>query len=146
MTLNEINITLNVELYTDHWHSINVEDVYSAIRSLSVNKSDIIDDLYSDNFKHATALLIQYITKIINCMISHGIVPDSFLKANVVHTPKNRKIDLTDFNNYRATVMSSIFWNILDKIIIIKQSTQLKTTDYQFGFIYHCVYDHRILC
>ena len=38
---------------TDHCHSINV------IRSLSVNKADSVDDLYSDNFKHATDLLIQ---------------------------------------------------------------------------------------
>ena len=66
---------------TDHGHSINVDDVYSAIMSFSVNKADSLDDLYSDNFKHATDLHIQYITLIINCMISHGIVPDSFLKA-----------------------------------------------------------------
>ena len=33
--------------------------------------------------------------------------------------------------------MSSIFSKILDKIIINKQSTQLKTSDYQFGFKKH---------
>ena len=67
-------------------------------------------------------------------MISHAIVPDSFLKANVVLIPKNRRLDLTDSNNYRAIAMSSIFSKILDKIIINKQSTQSKTSDYQFGF------------
>ena len=96
-----------------------------------------VDDLYSDNFKHATYLLIQYITLIINCMISHGIVPDSFLKANVVPIPKNIRVDLTDSNNYRAIAMSRIFSKILDKIIINKQSTQLKTSDNQFGFKKH---------
>ena len=101
---------------------------------MSVNKADSVDDLYSDNFKHATDLLIQHITLIINCMISHGIVPDSFLKANVVPIPKNRRLDLTDSNIYRAIAMSSIFGKILDKIIINKQSTQLKTSDYQFTF------------
>ena len=122
---------------TDHSHSINVDEVYSAIRSLSVNKADGVDDLYSDNFKHATDLFIQYITLIINCMIYHGIVLDSFLKANVVPIPRNRRVDLTDSNNHRAIAMSSIFSKIFDKIIINKQSTQLKTSDYQFGFKKH---------
>ena len=70
---------------------INVDDVYSAIRSLSVNKADSVDDLYSDNFKHATDLLNQYITLIINCMISHGIVPDSFLKGQYNADTKEQK-------------------------------------------------------
>ena len=70
-------------------------------------------------------------------MISHGIVPDSFLKANVVPIPKNIRVDLTDSNNYRAIEMSSIFSKILDEIINNKQSTQLKTSDYQFCFKKH---------
>ena len=121
----------------DHCHSINVDDVYSAISSLSVNTADSVDDLYSDNFKHATALLIQYITLIINCMISHGIVPDSFLKANVVPIPKNRRVDLTDSNKYGTIAMSSTVSKILGNIIFNKQSTPLKTSDYQFGFKKH---------
>ena len=135
LDVNKCCVNMNDD--TDHCHSINVDDVYSAIRSLSVNKADSVDDLYSDNFKHATDLLIQYITLIINYMISHGIVPDSFLKANVVPIPKNRRVDSTDSNNYRAIAMSSIFSKILDKIIMNKQSTQLKTSDYQFGFKKH---------
>ena len=67
-------------------------------------------------------------------MISHGIVPDSFMKANVVPIPKNRRLDLTDSNNNRAIAMSSISSKILDKIIIHKQSSQLKISDYRFGF------------
>ena len=110
---------------TDIIHLPHHINNYSAIRSLSVNKADSY--LYSDNFKHATDLLIQYINLIINCMISHGIVPDSFLKANVVLIPKNKRLYLIDPNNYRAIAMSSIFSKILDKIIINKQSTLLKT-------------------
>ena len=88
---------VNMNDNTDHCHSINVDDVYSAIMSLSVNKADSVDDLYSDNFKHATDLLIQYVTLFINFMIYHGSVPDGFLKANVVPIPKNRRVDLTDY-------------------------------------------------
>ena len=135
LDVNKCCVKMNDD--TDHCHSINVDDVYCAIRSLSVNKTDSVDDLYSDNFKHATDLLIQYIILIINCMISHGFVPDSFLKANVVPIPKNRRVELTDSNNYRTIAMSSIFSKILDKIIINNQSTQLKTSDYQFGFKKH---------
>ena len=107
--LDVIICCVNMNDDTDHCHSINVDDVYSAIRSLSVNKAVSVDDLYSDNIKHATDLLIQCITLIINCMISHGIVPDSFMKANVVPISKNRRVDFTDSNRYRAIAMSSIF-------------------------------------
>ena len=48
----------NILLDVNHCHSINVDDVYSAIRSLSVIRADSVDDLYSDNFKHAIGLLI----------------------------------------------------------------------------------------
>ena len=56
LDVNKCCVNMNDD--TDHCHSINVDDVYSAIGSLSVNKADSVDDLYSGNFKHATALLI----------------------------------------------------------------------------------------
>ena len=64
-------------------------------------------------------LLIQYITPIINCMIYHGIVPDSFLKVNVEPIPKNRRVDLSDSNHYRAIAMSSIFSKYLNRLLLI---------------------------
>ena len=45
LDVNKCCVNMNDD--TDHCHSINV---YSAIRSLSVNKADSVDDLYSENF------------------------------------------------------------------------------------------------
>ena len=41
--VNKYCVNMNDD--TDNCHSINVDDVYSAIRSLSVNKADSVDDL-----------------------------------------------------------------------------------------------------
>ena len=58
MLINVNKCCVNSKDDTHHWQSINVDDVYSTIRSLSVNKTDSVHDLYSDNFKHATYVLI----------------------------------------------------------------------------------------
>ena len=47
--LLDVNKCVKMNDDTDHCHSINVDYVYSAIRSFSVNKADSADDLYSDN-------------------------------------------------------------------------------------------------
>ena len=49
LDVNKCYVNMNDD--TDHCNSINVDDVYSAIRSLNVNEADSVDDLYSDNFK-----------------------------------------------------------------------------------------------
>ena len=117
-----------------HCHSINSAHVITVIKSLHAGKSDQIDKLYSDSFKHATDYFIHCITLIINCMLCHGFAPKSFLGANIIPIPKNIRHNLSDSSNYRAIALSSIFSKILDKIILKQQTEHLKTSDLQFGF------------
>ncbi len=121
-----------------HCHSVDIVDVKSAISSLRTGKVDRVDDLCSDNFVHASERFLLYISYVINCMLTHGICPDSFLRAQVVPIPKNRRLDLSDPSNYRAIAISSIFSKVLDKLIVKKQTEQLTTSGYQFGFKKGC--------
>ena len=87
--------------------------------------------------KYGTDYLIHCITLLLNCMLCHGHVPNSFLCANIIPIPKSIRLNLSDSNNYRAIALSNIFGKILDKIILSTESELLKTSDMQFGFKAH---------
>ena len=48
-----------------HCHRFTEQDVKSSIRSLNAGKTDDIDGLMSDYFKHSTGLMIEIITCIL---------------------------------------------------------------------------------
>ena len=54
-----------------HCHFVNCTQISYVIKRLRFGKSDGVDDLYSDNFKHGTSLLFHCISAIINCMLCH---------------------------------------------------------------------------
>ena len=58
-------------------------NVVNAIRSLCAGKSDGVDDICSDNLKHATDRFIDYIVSLFNSILSHGCVPISFLSSTI---------------------------------------------------------------
>ena len=64
----------------------------NAIRSLCASKSDRVDDICSDNLKHATDRFIDYIVSLFNSILSHGCVPISFLSSTTIPVPKKSKI------------------------------------------------------
>ena len=58
----------------------------------------------------------------------------TFICANIIPIPKGSKANLSDSDKYRSIAISSLLGKILDHIIIVKQSEELKTSNYQFGF------------
>ena len=111
-----------------HCHFVNSTQISDVIKRLRFGKSDGIDNLYSDNFKHGTGYFFHCISVVINCMLCHGYAPTSFLHAAVIPIPKNDKLNLSSTYNYRAIALSSIFSKILDKIIMSLQSEYLMTS------------------
>ena len=118
----------------EHIHIIRSADVSIAIKKL---KSDKVNDngwVYSNNFKHGTELLFQYLSMLFTSMVHHGFCPSTFICANIIPIPKGSKANLSDSDKYRSIAISSILGKILDHIIIVKQSEALKTSNYLFGF------------
>ena len=105
-----------------HCHFVNSTHISDVIKRLRFGKSDGIDNLYADNFKHGTGYFFHCISVVINCMLCHGYAPTSFLHAAVVPIHKNAKLNLSSTCNYRSIALSSIFSKILDKIIMSLQS------------------------
>ena len=57
LDVNKCCVNMNDD--TDKCDSINVDDVYSVIRSFSVNKDDSVDDLYYENFKQNNNIYLK---------------------------------------------------------------------------------------
>ena len=69
-----------------HCHFVNSTQISDVIKRLRFGKSDGIDNLYSDNFKHGTGYFFHCISVVVNCMLCHVT---SFLHAAVIPIPKN---------------------------------------------------------
>ena len=76
-----------------HVHMFSDEDIETSLKSLHASKTDRVDPISSDCFKHATDLIIYFMKCIVNLMLSHGHVPTSFLRATVMPIPKNTRLD-----------------------------------------------------
>ena len=72
------NICQHNYYFMQHCHFVNSTQISDVIKRLRFGKSDGVNDLHSDNFKHGTSLLFRCISGIINCMLCHGYAPTSF--------------------------------------------------------------------
>ena len=102
-----LNVCQHNYFCIQHCHFVNSTQISDVIKRLRFGKSDGIDNLYSDNFKHGTGYFFHCISVVINCMLCHGYAPTSFLHAAVIPIPKNAKLNLSITCNYRAFLVKS---------------------------------------
>ena len=67
-------------------------------------------------------------------MLIHGVAPHGLLLSTLVPTPKIKRGNKCDSNNYRQIAISSLLGKIFDTIILDKQKMSLETDVLQFGF------------
>ena len=60
-------------------------------------------------------------------MVYNGYCPLSFICVNIISIPKGSKANLSDSDKYMSIAISSLLGQILDHIIIEKQSKEMKT-------------------
>ena len=118
-------------------HTIMVEDVTAAVNKLKHGKTDGMEGMCSDHIINGPQVLLVYLSFILNCMLTHGISPDSVICGTMVPIPKGKFKQLTVSDNYRAITLSSIIGKIFDLIVMDKEKHNLYTSDLQFGFKDH---------
>ena len=79
-----------------------------------------------------------------NRVISHGHLPDDFMKTIIIPLIKNKSGDTINVNNYRPIALVTIASNILEIILLEMLTPYLNTTDNQFGFKKRHSTDHCI--
>ena len=78
-------------------------------------------------------------------MISHGYLPDDFMKTIIIPLIKNKSGDTSNVNNYRPIALVTVASKIFEIILLEMLTPYLNTTDNQFGFkkghsTDHCIF------
>ncbi len=84
---------------------------------------------------HGHRLLFVFLTNIINCMLVHGISPESMIIGTMVPIPKCKSDIKCCSDNYRAIItLSSVVGKLSGWVIPLKEQTALNSSDLQFDF------------
>ena len=110
------------------------EDIQTAIKHLSGNKSAGCDGLPSEAYKHAHPIIHELLAALYNACILHRFLPESLLLIHLIPLLKNKLKDHSDPGNYRPIAITTISSKILESVLLVKLEPYLHTTDNQFGF------------
>ena len=113
--MDSIRTEINLRLLTDNKcsYKISIEDVTKSVNRLKLGKSDGEEGLNSDHIVHGPHLLYVLLTSVINCMLVHGVTPESMIIGTMVPIPKGKMKLLCCSDNYRAITLSSIIGRCL---------------------------------
>ncbi len=114
-------------------YMIHVQDVIKCIKHLKAGKSDGDEGLMSDRIINAPHHLYVLIS-CFNAMIIHGMSPESMLICTMIPILKAKRKVVCKSDKFRAITLSSIFTNVLDWVILIKEQAVLCSSELQFGF------------
>ena len=113
---------------------IKVDELKSAIKQLSCGKSDGQTGLFSDHIVHGTPNLYRLITALFNAMIVHGVSPSEMLSSVMLPIVKNKRVQSSNSDNFRAVCLQSVLCKLLDLIVLAREKHALITSELQFGF------------
>ena len=91
----------------------SVDDVSNGLKLVKLGRSCGVDGLSAELFIYACNYVKAYLSILFTFFISHGYLPDGFMKSAIIPLIKNETGDTKDKNNYRpiafVTAMSKIF-------------------------------------
>ena len=113
---------------------ITAQEVEREIRSLKSGKAGGMDGVTAEHMKYAGKRLTVTLAICLTMMMSHGYVPENFMKTIIVPLVKNKAGDTQDKNNYRPIALAACVSKVMEKIILHKCKDELQTCNNQFGF------------
>jgi len=88
---------------------LSVEDVDTILRSnVKLGKAPGIDHLTAEHILYSHPAVVLHLTKLLNAIILHSYVPDSFGFSITVPPVKDRCGDISKLANYRAISLSPV--------------------------------------
>lgn len=132
--MQNISAEINCRLSNSESYVLSVNDVIKAVDKLKLGKSDGEEGLNSDHIVHGPHYLNVLLTIVFNCMLVHGVCPQSMINGTMVPIVKCKRKPLTCSNNYRAITLGSIINKIFDWVVLFRESDALISSDLQFGF------------
>ena len=87
------------------------------IISKSPTKACLLDPLPTFLIKECIDILIPSITKLVNCSLLEGLVPDGFKKAVVTPLIKKDSLPVEDLKNYRPVSGLSFISKLVERVV-----------------------------
>ena len=81
-----------------------------------------------------TIVFLFYLSILFTSIISHGYVPEDFMKNVLLPIIKSKIGDMHDVNNYRPIAIVNACSKLFELILFDFIDVYLQTTDNQFGF------------
>ena len=104
--INNVCLSNNHSCGSFYDHTVYRINVVNAIRSLCAGKSDGVNDICSDNLKHATDRFIDYIVSLFNSILSHGCILISCVSPSII--PIQQSQDTFLFNDHCEQVTNRV--------------------------------------
>ena len=109
-------------------------DIFNALKSTKTGKAYRVDGLAAEHFIHARPIIHVYLSMLFNCFITHGYLPEDFMKTAIVPIIKNKTGDSSDKGNYRPIALVAACSKIFEICLLKMLEMYLDTDDHQFGF------------
>ena len=120
--------------------TITADDVRNSLKETKLGKSAGIDGLAAEHFIYSHTSITVHLSLLFSCMLTHGCMPDAFMKTSLIPILKNKNGDTSAKSNYRpiaiVTAMSKVFELCLSRIMFcsVLFCSVLFISDNQFGF------------
>lgn len=109
-------------------------EAYHAIGQLADNKVSGMDNITTEHLKLASPRVAALLSICLTGLMTHGILPDSMLTVTLVPVIKDKAGKVGSMDNYRPIALASIMSKVLEKLLLVRLSEFIHTTDNQFGF------------
>ena len=121
--------------------------VQNAIDKMKSGKACGNDGLSAEHFIHSDRRITILLSIFYNRVISHGHLPDDFMKTIIIPLIKNKS---GDTSNYRPIALVPVASKTFEIILLELVTPYLNTIDNQFGFkkrhsTDHCIFALKML-
>ena len=116
--------------------SISVDNVSNGIKHVKLVKSCGVDGLSAEHFIYAGNYVKVYLSILFTSFISHGYLPNSFMKSAIIHLIKNKTGDTNDKNNNGLFALVAAMLKIFELCLSEKLNGYLTTSDNECIYIF----------
>ena len=125
-----------LDINQQHETSITITpfNILDALKSIKCGKSSGVDGISAEHFVFAHSRIHVLLSLLFSAFITHGYLPDMFMKTAIVPIIKNKTGDTSDKNNYRPIALVTAASKVFELCLSIILEDYLVTHDQQFGF------------
>ena len=136
MQNEEFKKSIMLDINQQHETSISITpfNILDALKSIKCGKSCGVDGISAEHFVFAHSRIHVLLSLLFSAFITHGYLPDMFIKTAIVPNIKNKTGDTSDKNTYRPIALVTAASKIFELCLSIILEDYLVTHDQQFGF------------